>query len=194
LECDFISHPERHRDEGFQTYLPRAIYGVGRGVELGLNVAATDVSGAGLPIEIQPNAKWQFFKHEERGLAAAAGGALYLPANRRVGNDRLSLTYLIVSQKLKAGSGPRVSGGGYRLVGRRNGSGALGGAVVGIERPLHRKITLVADWISGRNRFGYVGSGLAISLHPNNLLVAGYSVGNRGRKNNALSAFYGITC
>ena len=35
LEFDFLSHFESHEDGGFQTYVPRAVVGVGKGVEVG---------------------------------------------------------------------------------------------------------------------------------------------------------------
>src|SRR3954447_8670556 len=60
FEFDFISHLESHDNGGFQTYVPRAVIGLGKGVEVGVNVAATR-SAAPAVVYIQPNIKWQFY-------------------------------------------------------------------------------------------------------------------------------------
>jgi len=49
------------------------------------------------------------------------------------------------------------------------------------------------DWASGRNRFGYVTPGLSFATTQHSNLYTGYSIGNQGRRNNALFAYYGIT-
>ncbi|MCM3872286.1 MAG: hypothetical protein ND895_16515, partial [Pyrinomonadaceae bacterium] len=69
LEFDFITHLESHDDGGFQTYLPRAVVGVGKGVEVGLNLSATDALTPDLPVYVSPNVKWQFYANEENGVA-----------------------------------------------------------------------------------------------------------------------------
>src|SRR5918911_4099027 len=42
LEFDFVSHLESHRDGGFQAYVPRAVFGAGKHLEVGTNVAFLD--------------------------------------------------------------------------------------------------------------------------------------------------------
>jgi len=54
-------------------------------------------------------------------------------------------------------------------------------------------ISFVADWLSGKHRFGYVTPGFSITVSKTSFLYAGYSMGNQGRKNNALFIYYGIT-
>lgn len=193
-EFDFVSHLESHDDGGFQTYVPRLVIGAGKGVEFGVNVSVTDV-GSQRPVEIQPNVKWQFVNDEKTGVAAAAGGILYVPVNDKAAfsNDNFGLIYSVVSKKVKSEYGPRLTGGAYGLVGRADGTGTKGGVIAGYEQPLHSKVSFVTDWFSGKNRFGYVTPGLAFTLPRNSLLYAGYSIGNQGRKNNALFIYYGIT-
>jgi len=193
LEFDFVSHLERHADGGFQGYVPRAVYGVGRHLEVGANVAFIDAEAPDQPVELQPNVKYQFYSNETNGVSAAAGAVLYAPASHRAGTDTFGLVYAVVSKKVKGRYGPRVTGGGYGLVGRADGNGTLGGAVVGYEQPLHKRVSFVGDWLSGRNRFGYVTPGLSFTLPKSSALYAGYSIGNFGRKNNALFVYYGIT-
>ena len=41
LEFDFLAHPESYSNGGFQAYIPRAVVGVGKKIEVGVNVAFT---------------------------------------------------------------------------------------------------------------------------------------------------------
>jgi hypothetical protein len=193
LEFDFISHLESHRDGGFRAYVPRVVFGLGKKLEAGLNVSFADALAPDQPVELQPNIKYQFYSNEGNGFAASVGGILYTPVAHRAGVDTFGLIYTVVSKKVKGSYGPRVTGGGYGLVGRANGQGSEGGAIVGYEQPLHKTVSFVADWLSGRNRFGYLTPGLSLALPHASALYAGYSIGNFGRKNNALFVYYGIT-
>lgn len=193
LEFDFISHLESHEDGGFQTYAPRAVIGVGNGLEVGINVSAVDAFAPDQPVYVSPNLKWQFYANEETGVAAGVGALLYTPVANRAGADTFGFVYSVVSKKVKGSHGPRLTGGFYGLPGLREGLGTEGGAIVGYEQPLAKKVTFVADWFSGKNAFGYVTPGISITLPKSSLLNIGYSIGNQGRGNNALFVYYGIT-
>jgi hypothetical protein len=193
LEFDFLSHFESHADGGFQIYAPRAVFGVRKGVEVGLNVTAVDAFAPDQPIYISPNVKWQFYSNEKAGVAVSAGGLLYTPIVHRGGADTYGFIYSVASKKVKSDYGPRFTGGGYALPGLANGAGTRGGAIVGYEQPLAKRVTFVADWFSGKNAFGYVTPGFSFTLPKSSLLNVGYSIGNRGRGNNALFVYYGIT-
>jgi hypothetical protein len=194
LEMDFMSHLESHRDGGFQVYVPRAVVGVGKRTEIGLNAAFVDAGAPNQPVELQPNLKHKIYQNEGNGVAVSAGGILYLPITNRSGTDTFGLIYTVVSKQVKASHGPRFTGGAYGLVGRVSGSGTNSGAIVGYEQPLlPGKVSFVTDWLSGKNRFGYVTPGLSFTVSKTSSLYAGYSIGNQGRKNNALFVYYGIT-
>jgi hypothetical protein len=193
LEFDFLSHFKGHADGGFQIYAPRAVFGVGKGVEVGVNITAVDAFAPKQPVYISPNVKWQFYNNEKAGVALSAGGLLYTPIAHRAGADTYGFVYSVVSKKVKADYGPRLTGGGYALPGLADGLGTIGGAIVGYEQPLTKKVTFVADWFSGKNAFGYVTPGFSFTLPKSSLLNVGYSIGNRGRGNNALFVYYGIT-
>lgn len=191
FEFDFISHLESHDNGGFQTYVPRAVVGLGKGVEVGVNVAATR-SAAPTVVYIQPNIKWQFYANEDKGVALSAGAIAYTPLKDRDLNDSFGFFYANVSKKLKGRYGPRVTVGGYGL-GGIEADVDKGGAMVGYEQPLASRASFVADWFSGKNGFGYVTPGFSFTLPKNGLLNIGYSIGNYGRKNNALFVYYGVT-
>jgi hypothetical protein len=193
FEFDFISHLESHDNGGFQSYIPRAVYGVGRGVEVGFNLSFTDSATPNQPVELQPNLKFQFYNNEDKGLAATFGGIAYLPVANRTGIDSFGLVYSNISKKVKSTYGPRMTVGAYGLLGRADGLGDKAGAILGFEQPLHSRVSFVTDWLSGTNRFGYVTPGLAFTLPKNSILYTGYSIGNTGRKNNGIFLYYGIT-
>jgi hypothetical protein len=193
LEFDFTSHFAHQRDGGFKSYTPRAVVGVGHNVEVGANVIYTNGFGVAQPLELQPNFKWRFYQNESAGIAATVGAILYAPVTHRTGTDTFVLIYTLVSKKVAGRYGPRVTGGGYALVARAEGTGARAGAIVGYEQPLAHRVSFVADWFSGRNRFGYVTPGLSFATTQHSNLYTGYSIGNQGRGNNALFAYYGIT-
>jgi hypothetical protein len=192
LEFDFLSHFESHDEGGFQIYAPRAVFGVAKGIEVGVNVTAVDAFAPDQPVYISPNIKWQFYNNEKNGVAISAGGLLYTPVAHRAGADTYGFIYSVVSKKVKSDYGPRFTGGGYALPGLVKGAGTQGGVIVGYEQPLAKKVTFVADWFSGKNAFGYVTPGFSFALPKNSLLNIGYSIGNRGPGNNALFVYYGI--
>ena len=193
LEFDFISHLEAHRNGGFQTYAQRTVFGLGKGIEVGANLSFTDALTPDQVVELQPNLKWQFYANEEQGIAASTGVIGYLPIANRAGSDDFALLYGNVSKKMKGQFGPRLTGGAYGLIGREKGFGTTSGAIAGYEQPLHAKVSFVTDWISGKNRFGYVTPGFAITLPKYSLFYAGYSIGNEGRKNNSLFLYFAVT-
>jgi hypothetical protein len=192
LEFDFLAHLESYRKGGFQAYIPRAVVGLGRKTEIGVNVAYTR-SATPNSVEIQPNIKYQAYQSEKYGVAVSTGAILYAPVTRRAGTNTFGLLYGNVSKQFKGNYGARLTGGGYGLVNRASGTGDKGGAIIGYEQPITRKIKFVADWFSGKNRFGYATPGLAIVTGKTSALYAGYSIGNSGRKNNALFIYWGIT-
>jgi hypothetical protein len=193
LEFDFLSHFEKHADGGFQIYAPRAVFGVAKGVEAGVNITSVDAFAPDQPVYISPNVKWQFYNNEENGVAIAAGALLYTPIAHRAGADTYGFIYSVVSKKVKSNYGPRFTGGGYALPGLAKGAGTQGGAIVGYEQPVAKKVTFVTDWFSGKNAFGYVTPGFSFTLPKSSLLNIGYSIGNHVRGNNALFVYYGVT-
>ena len=193
VEFDFISHLEAHSKGGFQAYIPRLVFGAAKKLEVGVNVAVLDAFAPNQPVELQPNIKYQFYSDEKSGVSAAAGAILYTPVTNRTGVDTFGSLYTVVSKKWKGTYGPRLTGGGYGLAGRDQGTGARAGAIVGYEQPLHPKANFVMDWFSGKNRFGYVTPGFSVVVSKTSAFYAGYSIGNSGARNNALFLYYGIT-
>ncbi|MFN7931109.1 MAG: hypothetical protein U0Y68_24915 [Blastocatellia bacterium] len=192
VEFDFIGHLESDKNGGFQTYVPRVVFGTGGNVEVGVNVGVTK-SAAPTTAYIQPNIKWQFYSNEKAGTALSGGAILYAPLKDRSANDTFGLLYANASKKFSGSYGPRVTVGGYGLTSYAAAGADKGGAIVGYEQPIAKKASIVCDWFSGKNGFGYVTPGFSFTLPKNGLLNVGYSVGNSGRKNNGLFVYYGVT-
>ncbi len=57
-------------------------------------------------------------------------------------------------------------------------AGPKAGVILGYEQPIHPKVTIVADWFSGKNFFGYFTPGVSFTLPHTSLLNIGYSIGN----------------
>ena len=144
FEFDYIGKPESADDGGFTTIVPRAVVGVGGNVEVGVNVGINDF-GPAEPIEIQPNIKWRFYNNEDNGVAASAGGILFIPVRDRdaLADDDFGFIYSNVSKKFKSTYGPRLTGGIYGLAGRADGNGTKAGAIVAYEQPLHSRVSFV---------------------------------------------------
>jgi hypothetical protein len=192
LEADFIMHYGSLREGGYQTYGPRVVVGLPGNTEVGVNIFYTRADPAE-PIDIQPNFKWQFYADEKRGLAFATGVLISTPLTRRSLATTNALIYVVGSKNFTGSYEPRVTFGGYRLVGSFDDGTDKTGVLLGYEQPVTKRISFVTDWSSGNNDYGYVIVGTGITLSPKSLLYAGYNFGNQGRGNNSLGVFYGYT-
>lgn len=193
VEADYLAHYSAAENGGFRSYGTRVVYGARRRFEIGVNAFYTK-AGEAQPVELQPNVKVNLYENENYGVKFSAGAVAYLPLNRlrAAETDAFGMIYSTFSKKFKARFGPRVTTGVYGLVGRKK-FGDRAGLSAAYEQPLTKKVSFVADWFSGSNRFGYAGGGLAITVSNRSALYVGYNVGNSGRGNNYLSAFYGYT-
>lgn len=199
--------------DGSRTYVynPRVIVGGPKNFEFGVNVPVTNIRSTGDSTSnayIQPNIKWRFYENEKMGIAAAAGALLNTPLNNRGTQDSWGLLYGLASKKFKGSDyGPRFHAGPYGVVsanqdgekGPISFTGPRAGVILGYEQPLHEKISLVADWFSGKNGYGYFTPGVSLLLPRNGLLNAGYSIGNdswadnNATKNRYFFIYYGKT-
>lgn len=190
VEMDFLTNYAWQREGSFQNYIPRTVIGVAKNIEAGVNVSFTHVAGEDSPVEIQPNVKWQFYSNESNRTAGAVGCVLYTPLTNRAGTDTLGQCYVVASKQISGRFGPRFTGGGYTLIGAAN-EKTKAGAIVGYEQPLVNRLSLIIDWFSGDNRFGYVSPGLSFATTKDSALTAGYAIANKGKGKNSLFVYYG---
>lgn len=210
-EFDFMPQVPAAGSSRTYMYNPRVVIGAPGDLEFGVNLPIYNVRAAGNSVSngyIQPNAKWKFYENEEAGVALAVGGLLNTPLNNRSGQDSWGLLYGLVSKKVKTGDyGPRFHAGPYGIVSANQDPdkgpvsflGPRAGVILGYEQPIHKRISIVADWYSGKNGYGYLTPGISITLPGSGLLNGGYSVGNdswadgNATKNRYLFLYYGVT-
>ncbi len=210
-EFDFM--PQVPATDISRTYMynPRLVVGAPGKFEFGVNFPMANTKGSGTSSTngyIQPNAKWKFYDNEEAGLAMAGGVLLNTPLNNRNVQDTWGMLYGLVSEKIKAGNyGPRFHEGVYGVVSANQDPnkgpvsflGPRAGAIIGYEQPVSKRISVVADWFSGKNNLGYFTPGISVVLPKNGLLNAGYSIGNDSwadgdaTRNRYLFFYYGVT-
>lgn len=193
LEADFDAHFASYRKGGWQSYGFQSIYGVGRKAEIGVNAYTLKGENGFEPVEIQPNFKYQVYNNESNGVAVAGGAVAYIPLSGRFRNDTFGSVYAVASKKFGRSWTPRFSGGAYQLIGAKADSGSKNGFLLGIEQPVHSRITLIADWNTGKNRFGYAAAGVGTTLTKNSYLYSAYYFGNEGRVNNFFGIYYGFS-
>jgi hypothetical protein len=204
-EFDFL--PQIPAPDGSRAYLynPRFVIGVPHNVELGVNLPIYNYTGSGSATYayIQPNAKWKFYDNAKSGVALAFGGVLNTPLNHTNSQDSWGYIYGLLSKKFKGDYGPRFHIGGYGVISNDKGTafiGDRGGAILGYEQPISKKVSIVADWFSQKNSLGYFTPGISITVPGNGLLNAGYSIGNdswgtgaANPNNRFLFLYYGVT-
>lgn len=192
LEVDAIGKPVSFNNGGFQSYGYRTVYGVNRKTEVGVSFFYTRIGGTS-PLEMQFSAKRKLFASEKWGLAAAIGATAYVPLNQSAGNRTLFVTYANFSKVIHHANGLRLTAGAYQIFNTSQSFGARTGAILGLEQPLSKRVNFVADWSSGRNRFGYLATGLNLIITKNQSATVAYNFGNTGHGNNFFTGFYAVT-
>jgi len=200
FEFDWLAQkPDTRGLDRLHLFTPKITTGVARNVEVGVSVpvhhrAFSDYS------YFEPNVKWRFASNERKGLAASAGAVLSVPIDdTSVFNDKNAVIYGNVSKQFAGAYGPRFTAGPYGVIGAGiNWMGPKAGAAIGYEQPIHRSVSFVADWLSGKNGLGYLTGGLSLKLPGNSVAKAGYSFGNNSynngdTENEFLFFRYGIT-
>lgn len=208
---DFLSQAPGTGVSRSYIYNPRLVVGFPGNVEIGVNFPTYNTQAAGASVTnayFQPNFKVKIYNNDDAGVALAAGGLLNTPLDDRSAQDSWGLIYANLSKKVKSGNyGPRfhigpygiVSGNQDRTAGPVSFVGPRAGMMLGYEQPVQPKVSIVADWFSGKNAFGYFTPGISISLPGSGLFNAGYSIGNNSwersnaAKNRHVFVYYGVT-
>ncbi len=195
FEFDYLVQLPSPEAGQFQIFAPRFIVGLTPQLEAGINVAVSHYGDDGGNFTLyQPNFKYKLFADDDKGLAASAGVIGYFADND---GDNFGQIYGVVSKKAKSGS--RFTFGGYGAVSCE--CDQKGGVILGYEQPISGKVSFVADFLSGKNFWGYLTPGISVVLPHSGLLNIGYAIGyneltgdgDPDYKNNALFVYYGIT-
>lgn len=158
----------------FSSFVPRVVVGVGGNVEVGLNVTGNVQPGSD-STAIVPTVKWKFYQNEKKDMALIAGTNFYIPVRNRSYRAG-TYSYLAISKTIDK---TRLTAGGY--VASKNvfaSNATRGGGQFGVEQTVNSKLTLSADWITGRHASGYFAPGVIYKPHPKVTAYLSYSIGN----------------
>jgi hypothetical protein len=162
----------RHEFSRFSAFVPRVVVGVGGNVEVGVNVVGNVQPGSD-STAVVPTVKWKFFENKDTALFA--GTNLYIPVRKR--SYRFgSYSYAAVSKTINK---TRLTAGGYVASKNVFASKAVrAGGQFGVEHAMNSKVTIAADWITGRHASGYFTPGIIYKPHPKVTTYWAYSIGN----------------
>lgn len=175
VELDAAFKLDRTDDFGrFSSFVPRVVVGAGGNVEVGLNVTGNIQPGAD-STTLVPTVKWKFYESEKKDLALFGGTNFYIPVRNRAYNIG-SYSYLAGAKTIGK---TRLTAGAF--VASKNvfaPNAVRAGGQFGIEQTLNSKVTLAADWITGRHANGYFTPGVIYKPHPKVTTYWSYSIGN----------------
>jgi hypothetical protein len=187
---DLYASPRRFRRGGLVSIGPTFNYGFSDNVEIGANAYATRTAD-GWTGEFQPNFKWRPLDQKKTGVSVAFGIIGLVPINDD-SQSPASKFYLNASRSFASARNARLTGGFYAIAGGGDSFGDKTGALIAFEQPVTEKLTIVADWTSGRNKLGYSAAGINYRMGKQDVIVS-YAFGNSGRGNNFLSVMYSFT-
>ena len=160
----------------FSSFVPRLVVGAGGKVEVGVNILGNVQPGPD-STTIAPSAKWKVYDGGDNGWAMVLGDNLYFPV-RNKGYDAGTYAYTTIQKTLNKST--RVGFGGYffsKNVVAANANRA--GGQFTIEQPLKKKVTLAADWFTGKHGAGYFTPGVVFKVGSKVTGYASYSIGNQ---------------
>ena len=175
VELDAAFKFDRTNDFGrFSGFVPRIVVGIGSKVEVGLNVTGNIQPGDD-STTLVPTVKWKFYENEKKDTALFAGASVYIPV-RNCTYDIGTYSYAAISKTINK---TRLTAGGY--VASKNvfaPNAVRGGGQFGIEQTVNNKLTIAADWITGRHASGYFTPGVIFKPHRKVTTYWSYSIGN----------------
>jgi len=175
VELDAAFKPvNRQALSKFSSFVPRVVVGVGGDVEVGLNVVGNVQPGADTTTLV-PTVKWRFYRNPKYKTDLIAGTNLYVPVRRR-SYDLGTYSYVAGSKSIGKA---RLTAGAF--VASKNvfaANAVRAGGQFGFEYSLNGKVSLAADWMTGRHSNGYFTPGVIYKPHPRVTTYWSYAIGN----------------
>lgn len=160
----------------FSAFVPRLVIGTGHRIEAGVNILGNVQPGADATT-ISPTIKWKLYNGGDNGWAVVLGDNLFVPVRNR-GYDLGTYSYAMTQKTFNQST--RIGFGGYffsRNVVTPNANRA--GGQFTFEQPISKKVTLAADWFTGKHSAGYFSPGMIFKLGSKITGYASYSIGNQ---------------
>src|SRR5690242_10375928 len=160
----------------FSSFVPRLVVGAGHRIEAGVNLLGNVQPGAD-STTIAPTIKWKVYDGKDNGWAAVIGDNLFIPVRNRAyaaGTYTYAMTQKTFNKSTRAGFG------GYffsKNVVAANASRA--GGQFTFEQPLNKKVSIAADWFTGKHSAGYFSPGVIFKVGTKITGYASYSIANQ---------------
>ena len=159
----------------FSSFVGRVVIGAGRNVEVGLNLTGNVQPGLDTTTLV-PTAKWKLYQGTDDDLAVVVGNNLFIPVRNRaykIGN------YFYVEASKTFENGPRLTIGGYHFTRHVVAPANRAGGQFGFEHSFNKRLTIAADWFTGKHSAGYFTPGIIFKPAARVTGYAGYSIGNQ---------------
>jgi len=158
------------------TFTPRVVVGIGHQIEVGVNFNGLSAPTLG-PLAISPTVKWRIWKNETSGWCFYVGDDLFFPVRERTYNAG---NYSYASFAKEWAHGTRIGFGGYDFTRNVVANANRAGGQFTFEQRVSDRVTLAAEWYTGKQAVGYVNPGAIIKLNAKLTLYAAYQIGNAG--------------
>jgi len=157
-------------------YTPRVVAGIGHRVEVGVNLNGITSPG---PFQTTPTPtiKWKAYDGGNNGWVFMVGDDVFIPVQNRA-YDAGNYVYAEFAKTLK--SHTRLTLGAFDFTANVVSTGNKAGGQFGIEQPAGKRVTLAADWFTGKHSAGYFTPGAAIKLSSKATAYLAYEIGNSG--------------
>src|SRR4029078_441188 len=148
-------------------------------IEVGINVTGNIQPGADTTTLV-PAFKWRPYNNSDKGWTGVAGDYVFIPVRNKLYNIG-NYVYVEVSKSFKHGT--RLTAGGYDFTKNVVAGANRAGGQFGFEHPINSKLTIAADWLTGKHSAGYFTPGVVFKVGPRVTGYAGYSIGNSNASN-----------
>jgi hypothetical protein len=160
----------------FSSFVPRLVVGAGHRIETGVNILGNIQPGPDSTI-ISPTIKWKVYDGKDNGWALVLGDNLFIPVHNRV-YDAGTYSYVMTQKTFNKST--RVGFGGYFFSKDVVAPNAMRtGGQFTFEQPLNKKVTIAADWFTGRHSAGYFTPGVVFKVGAKITGYASYPIGNQ---------------
>jgi hypothetical protein len=160
----------------FSSFVPRLVVGAGGKVEAGVNITGNIQPGPD-STTISPTVKWKVYDGGDNGWAIVLGDNLYFPVRNKpynAGTYAYAMTQKTFKTKTRLGFGSYFFSKNVVAANANRGGGQFT-----VEQALNKKVTLAADWFTGRHGAGYFTPGVVFKVGPKITGYASYSIGNQ---------------
>jgi len=159
----------------FSSFVPRIVVGIGHDMEIGVNVLGNIQPGPDSTM-LSPVIKWKMYNGKENGWAIITGAHLFIPVRNKSYNAGV-YNYVAASKTFKTNT--RVGFGGYFFSQNVVAPHAnRAGGQFSFEQTLTKKLSIDADYFTGKMASGYLTSGVIYKPINKLTVYAGYSIGN----------------